>query len=89
MVNNLGLLFNIINTKHKSGTDVSDHVAQLESPFSHLASMASVVDNTTKVEILLPSFGNQEEYAPMISLVSTTQEETAKWEYDKTIFIEE
>lgn len=65
------------------------HVAHTESQFFRLAAMGSGFKESLKVAILLSSVSNHEELVPTSASINTLKEETATWEYVKSIFIEE
>lgn len=75
------VLNNILNMKMKGNVEIGDHVAQLESQISRLATMVSVLEEKMKVILLLSSLRERSECIRIISFVYTIQEEIATWSY--------
>lgn len=77
------------NTALKQEGSKDNHIAKQESQFSPIASIGSVVDDTITLAVLTPSLTICNEYAPLVSLVITIQEDEATWNIVTTVLLEE
>lgn len=89
MINNLGLFNYLLNTRLKQRENVSDHVPKLESQFSRLAGIDTVVEEKMKVAMLVVSLTDCAEEALAIASVHTVQQQLETWEHTIIMFIEE
>lgn len=86
-MNKIRVLNSLLDTKLQRKVDMGNHVLLLESRFSRLATIGSVMEEQMKVAILISSISMSTEYIAVIASVCTIREEKETWEYVSMIFI--
>lgn len=89
MVNRIGTLNLLLNTKLRKVVNISDHISILESYFSRLAIMDSEVVEPINVMILINTLYETTKYAAMTASTSTIPDEQATWDHVAMQLIQE
>lgn len=81
VLSKIGTFNSSLNTKLKSNSYKGRHISILDSQYIRLNAMGVEVEEQLKIAILIGSYPNRNEYSELIALLSTLQEEMARWPY--------
>lgn len=85
VVNKIGLLYALLNTKFTQNADIGDQVATLESHFSRLASMNFAMEEQLKIAIHINYLSAVSDFLAAITWTSTFTEGNVTWQFVNTV----
>ena len=85
----ISILSGLMNKRYKPGTDMSDHVAELESDVNRLAAMNCVINEDLQVAILITSVSEVSSFSSTVAAIKTMRSSDATWAYISSRLIEE